>query len=129
MYNATESSRRRISFRQINRDTGNPVKQSLVDAETGDQVPREDIVKSYEYEKGKFVQIEPEEMDELKLESSMTIDIDQFVADEEIDELYVEAPYYPLPDGPVGRGELWPDPRRHARGGGDRHRPAGDERA
>jgi|GEM_PF-1785929 len=65
-YTATESARRKISLRQINRATGNRVKQVLTDSETGDPVSSEDIVKGYEYEKGKFIQIDPEELDELR---------------------------------------------------------------
>ncbi|HEX5930702.1 MAG TPA: Ku protein, partial [Methyloceanibacter sp.] len=62
-------------------------------------VENEDITKGYEYEKGKYVLIDPQEIDELKLEAKQTIELVRFVDDEVIDARYYETPYYLLPDG------------------------------
>jgi DNA end-binding protein Ku len=95
----TESGR--IRFNQLNSKTGNRVKQQLVDAETGEEVPREDIVKGYEYAKGRYVEISDEELDAVRLETTHTIEIERFVDASEINEIYRGAPYYVMPDGKV----------------------------
>jgi DNA end-binding protein Ku len=64
-------------------------------------VSREDLVKGYEYEKGKFVVVEPSELDAIKLETTKTIEIEKFVKESKIDEFYVDSPYFVAPDGPV----------------------------
>jgi DNA end-binding protein Ku len=74
-----------------------------VDAETGREVDNEDIVKGYEVSKGNYVEVEPEELDAVEIESKRIIDIEQFVPKDEIDELYIEDPYYIIPDGEVGQ--------------------------
>jgi len=96
---SSESSR--IRFNQLNAKTGNRVKQQLVDAETGEEVPREDIVKGYEYSKGRYVQVSDDELDEVRLESTHTIDIERFVDAAEINQIYRSTPYYVMPDGNV----------------------------
>jgi len=95
----SESSR--IRFNQINSKTGNRVKQQLVDAVTGEEVPKEDIVKGYEYAKGRYVQIADEELDGVRLDTTHTIAIDRFVDASEINELYRNTPYFMMPDGNV----------------------------
>jgi DNA end-binding protein Ku len=97
------SEREKISFHQINRETGNRIRYRKVDAETGDEVPSEYIVKGYEVAKGQYVEITDEELESVALESTKTIDIDEFVPRDEIDELYNIRPYYIAPDGNVGR--------------------------
>jgi len=62
-------------------------------------VADEEIVKGYEYVKGKHVLIDPKEIDELKLEAKHTIDMKQFVDEDDIDSRYWEKPYYLVPDG------------------------------
>src|SRR5262245_35699632 len=97
------SEREKISFNQINKKTGNRIRYRKVDAETGDEVDSSDIVKGYEVGKGQFIEIEPEELEAIAIESKRTIEIDEFVAMKEIDELYLNSPYYLAPDGEVGQ--------------------------
>jgi DNA end-binding protein Ku len=97
------SEREKISFYQINEDTGNRIKYRKVDAETGDEVDSEKIIKGYEVGKGQYIQVEPEELEAIAIESKRTIEIDEFVPKKEIDELYLNNPYYLVPDGEVGQ--------------------------
>jgi DNA end-binding protein Ku len=62
-------------------------------------VENDEIIKGYEYEKGKYVLIDPKEIDDLKLESKQTIELVRFVDEKDIDVRYYETPYYLLPDG------------------------------
>ena len=91
------------SFHQINMDTGHRIKYRKVDTETGADVDPEKIIKGYEVGKGAYIEIGPEELEAIGLESKRTIEIDEFVPKEEIDELYLNTPYYIVPDGEVGR--------------------------
>jgi DNA end-binding protein Ku len=74
-----------------------------VDSETGDVVPREDIARGYEVAKGQYLVIEDEEIDAVQIESNRTIEIDQFVPRGEIDDRFIDSPYYLAPDGKVGQ--------------------------
>src|SRR5436309_11158914 len=97
------SEREKISFNQINKKTGNRIRYRRVDAETGDEVDSADIIKGYEVGKGQYIEIEPEELEAIAIESKRTIEIDEFVPKKEIDELYLNSPYYLVPDGDVGQ--------------------------
>ncbi len=99
LYTATSSSDR-ISFNQIHKDTKQRVKLVPHEPNLG-PVSREDLVKGYEYEKGKFVVVEPSELEAIKLETTKTIEIEKFVKESEIDEFYVDSLYFVAPDGPV----------------------------
>jgi DNA end-binding protein Ku len=101
LYPATSESEK-ISFNQLNRQTGHRVKYLKVDADTGDEVPNEDIVKGYELEKGQYIEVSKEELEEIALESTRTIEIDEFVDRTDIDPRYRIRPYYLRPDGKVG---------------------------
>src|ERR1700743_3566500 len=101
LYPATSESEK-ISFNQLNRKTGHRIKYTKMDADTGEEVPNEDIVKGYMLEKDQFVEVTKEELDEVALESTRTIDIDEFVEKSEIDPRYLIRPYYLRPDGKVG---------------------------
>jgi DNA end-binding protein Ku len=101
LYPATSESEK-ISFNQLNRQTGHRIKYLKVDADTGDEVPNEDIVKGYELEKGEYIEVSKEELDEIALESTRTIEIDEFVDRSDIDPRYLIRPYYLRPDGKVG---------------------------
>jgi DNA end-binding protein Ku len=96
------SEREKISFHQINKNTGNRVKYRKVDAETGDEVESSDIIKGYEVGKGQYLEVNPEELEAIALESKRTIEIDEFVPKDQIDQLYLNNPYYLVPDGDVG---------------------------
>jgi DNA end-binding protein Ku len=93
----------KVSFNRLNRKTGNRLKQQNVDSETGEVVPREDIARGYEVAKGQYLIVEDEELEAVQIESTRTIDIDQFVPKSEIDERYIDSPYYIAPDGQVGQ--------------------------
>jgi len=93
------SEAKRIRLNQLNAETGNRLKQQLVDAETGEVVERDQIVKGYEYDRGRYVTITDEELKELQIESSKIIDLDQFVDRDGVDPVYLDAPYYIYPDG------------------------------
>jgi DNA end-binding protein Ku len=97
------SEREKISFNQINKETGNRIRYRKVDAETGEEVDSANIIKGYEVGKGQFIEIEPEELEAIAIESKRTIEIDEFVPKKEIDELYLNSPYYLVPDGEVGQ--------------------------
>ena len=97
LYTAT-SERERIRFHQIHEPSGERVRQQLVVPGIG-PVERDDIVKGYEYEKGRYVTVDPEDLKKLKLETTETIDITEFVDD--IDPIFFAAPYYLVPDGGV----------------------------
>lgn len=101
LYPATSESEK-VSFNQINKRTGNRIKYQRVDAETGEDVDNEDIVKGYKVDTDTYIEVTKDELDNIALESNRTIDIDQFVPRNEIDELYVVRPYYLVPDGKVG---------------------------
>ncbi|CCD86254.1 conserved protein of unknown function [Bradyrhizobium sp. ORS 285] len=101
LYPATSESEK-ISFNQLNRTTGHRIKYVKVDADTGEEVPSEDIVKGYELEKGQYIEVSKEELEEIALESTRTIEIDEFVDKTDIDPRYLIRPYYLRPDGKVG---------------------------
>jgi DNA end-binding protein Ku len=90
-----------IRLHQINPKTGNRVRQQLVDAESGEKVERADLAKGYEYERHQYVIIPDEELQALRIESSQTVDLDRFVKRDEIDPLYLDAPYFVYPDGKI----------------------------
>src|ERR1700716_2845368 len=102
LYPAT-SERQKIGFHQLNKNTGHRIKYRKVDAESGDEVESEDIIKGYEVGKGEYIELDPEELDAVAIESKRVIDIDEFVPKNEIDELYLNSPYYIIPDGEVGQ--------------------------
>jgi DNA end-binding protein Ku len=101
LHPATSESEK-ISFNQLNRRTGHRIKYLKVDADTGDEVPNEDIVKGYMFDKDQFIEVSKEELEEIALESTRTIEIDEFVEKSEIDPRYLIRPYYLRPDGKVG---------------------------
>jgi Ku protein, prokaryotic len=97
------SEREKISFHQLHKETGNRIKYKKVDAETGDEVGADEIIKGYEVSKGEYVVVTPEELEAVALDSKRTIEIVEFVPKADIDELYLNNPYYIVPDGDVGQ--------------------------
>ena len=89
-------------FHMINKETGNRLKQQMVDAETGDVVESDQKGRGYELKKGEYVEVEKEELEAVQIESNHTIDIDSFVPRDEIDKRYLNHPYYIVPDGKAG---------------------------
>ncbi|HLJ00744.1 MAG TPA: Ku protein [Bradyrhizobium sp.] len=101
LYPAT-SDTEKISFNQINRKTGHRIKYAKVDAGTGEEVAFEDIVKGYKVDTDTYVEVSKEELEDIALESTHTIEIDEFVPKADIDSRYLIRPYYLVPDGKVG---------------------------
>jgi DNA end-binding protein Ku len=101
LFPATSESEK-VSFNQINKNTGHRIKYARVDAETGEEVANEDIVKGYKVDTDTYVEVTKDELDNIALESTRTIDIDEFVKREEIDPRYIIRPYYLTPDGKIG---------------------------
>jgi Ku protein len=89
-------------FHQINIKTGNRLRQQMVDEGTGKVVDREQKGRGYELSKGKYVPIDDEELKAVEIESTHTIDIEGFVPKEEIDQRYLDKPYYVAPAGKAG---------------------------
>lgn len=97
------SEREKISFHQLNKETGNRIRYRKVDAETGDEVPQDNIIKGYEVSKGEYIELDPEELEAVAIHSKHTLEIKEFVPKKDIDELYLRDPYYIVPDGEVGQ--------------------------
>jgi DNA end-binding protein Ku len=89
-------------FHQISHKTGHRLRQQMVDEQTGKVVSKEDKSRGYEVSKGKYVEIEPEEVKAIQVESTHTLDITKFVPIEEIDRRYFDRPYYIVPNGKAG---------------------------
>jgi DNA end-binding protein Ku len=102
LYPATSTSQR-IRFNIINRKTGNRIRNDVIDAETGQPVDSEDRVKGYQVEKGQYVLVEDEELDNVALESTHTIEIQEFVPMSEVDRIYLDSPYYIVPQDDVAQ--------------------------
>src|SRR6266568_8609140 len=101
LYPATSDSEK-ISFNQINRKTGHRIKYAKVDADTGEEVSNEDIMKGYKVDTDTYIEITKDELENIALDSTRTIDIDEFVPKADIDPRYLIRPYYLVPDGKVG---------------------------
>ena len=97
MYSAVERSGD-VHFNMLHKTTHNRIRMVPTDPETG-PVERDDIVKGYEIEKDRYVVVSQDEIDDVRLESTRTIDIDRFVAEGDIDRLYWDEPHYLTPDG------------------------------
>jgi DNA end-binding protein Ku len=102
LYAATSSSER-VSFRQINRKTGNRLRQQLIDDVTREPVEAGEKGRGYEVGKNQYILIEDDELDAVRVESNHTIEIDSFVPRAQMDERYLDSPYYLVPDDRVGQ--------------------------
>ena len=101
LFPATSESEK-ISFNQINRNTGHRIKYMKVDGETGEEVQNEDIMKGYKVDTDTYIEVSKDELENIALESTRTIDINEFVPKSDIDPRYLIRPYYLVPDGKVG---------------------------
>ncbi|CAN5541139.1 Ku protein [soil metagenome] len=101
LYPASTSAEK-TRFHMINTETGNRLKQQMVDSETGDVVEKEQKGRGYEISKGEYIPIEKEELEAVQIDSNHTIDIDSFVPRDEIDRRFLNNPYYIAPDGKAG---------------------------
>ena len=100
LYPATSSMAGKIAFNMLHKDTLNRVQQRYHDPELG-EIDRADLVKGYQFEKDRYVVVTNEELDEIEIESSKTVDIDGFVDAANIDPIYFDNTYYLAPDGPI----------------------------
>jgi len=91
-------SRKTVRFHQLNEETGHRIQQKRVDSGTGEEVSYDQIVKGFELTKDRYVVVTPDELDSIAPEKSRTIDIEDFVDQEEIDPIYYDHPYYLAPD-------------------------------
>jgi DNA end-binding protein Ku len=101
LYPATTAAEK-TRFHLINKETGNRLKQQMVDAETGDVVEGDQKARGYELRKGEYIEVEKAELEAVQIESNHTIDIDSFVPKDEINKRYLNHPYYIAPDGKAG---------------------------
>ncbi len=99
LFPATES-KSEIHFHQLSRKTGERVKHQKVSGDEG-PVEKQDIVKGYEYRKGEYVSIEPEEIENLRIPSRHNLEVTQFVDVDEVDPSYFEKPYFVVPENDV----------------------------
>ncbi|MDP1914652.1 MAG: Ku protein [Myxococcales bacterium] len=97
LYSANDSSGK-ISFNQLHADKKIRLKQQMIDPETGEAVPREKIVKGYEYAKDQYLIIDEDELEKLELATSRSMDITEFVPLEAVDPLYFESGNYLAPE-------------------------------
>src|SRR6266566_184811 len=97
------SSAERIAFRQINKATGNRLRQQLIDEETREPVAPEHKGRGYEVAKGQYLIVEDAELEAIEIESTHTIEIDSFVPHSTIDQRFFDSPYYVMPSAPVGQ--------------------------
>jgi DNA end-binding protein Ku len=96
------SGSEKVSFRQVNKATGNRIRYKKVDSETDEEVTNDEIGKGYEVGKNEFIMMDDEELEAVELESTHTIEIDQFVPFAQIDKRYYDQPYYIVPNDDVG---------------------------
>jgi DNA end-binding protein Ku len=99
LYPALASAKDKITFHMLNPRTHNRIKLVPHDPETGEPVDKADLVKGYEFEKGRFVVLEGEEMEALKHISDRIIELERFVDGDEVDPVYLDHPYLLGPDG------------------------------
>src|SRR5258707_1127567 len=98
LYPAT-SRADRISFHNLVPGTMSRIAMVPTDPTTGKAVPRDQLLKGYEFEKGRYVIVTDEELEQIQIESNRVIDVTQFVDDDSVDDLYVDSPYWLAPDG------------------------------
>src|SRR5712664_2093166 len=101
LYPAT-SEAETVRFNLINPETNNRIKMKTVDAGTGEEVSRSDLVKGFAVAKDQYVLLDKEDLDAVKLESTRIIDIEELVPAKSIDRLYWDVPYHLVPSGKTG---------------------------
>jgi DNA end-binding protein Ku len=102
LYPATTTNQR-IRFNIINKNTGNRIRNEVVDTETGEPVEAEDRVKGYQFEKGQYVLVEEDELDNVALESTHTIEIEEFVPMTDVDRIYLDESFFLVPQDEVAQ--------------------------
>src|SRR5512147_1447056 len=92
-----------ISFNQLHRECRTRIQQKRWCPHCQREVANTDLVKGYEFEKGRYVVVEEEDLEKVRVESTRVINLEKFTEDTDIDPIYLERPYYLAPDGPVAR--------------------------
>ena len=92
-----------LSFNQLHGECQTRIQQKRWCPHCEREVANTDLVKGYEFEKGRYVVIDEEDIEKVRVESTRVINLEQFTDDTEIDPIYLERPYYLAPDGPVAR--------------------------
>lgn len=92
-----------LHFHLINPKTGNRVRMITLDAETDEELSRSDLVRGYEFEKNRYIVLEPEDFEKARIESSSVLTVDKFVDASNIPPIYFDASYYLAPDGEAGK--------------------------
>ena len=98
----TAVSRKSVRFNMLDSETGTRIKQRRVNPDTGDEIPNGQIVKGYELGEGRYVTVSDEELASLDPVASRTIDLQEFVLQDEIDPVFYDSAYYLVPD-PVAK--------------------------
>ncbi|NNC01112.1 Ku protein, partial [Corallococcus exiguus] len=91
----------RVSFHMLNKETGNRLRRQSVDEGTGDVVSTDEQVRGFEVAKREYITLEDDEIESVAIASTHTIDIESFVPRSEIDEVFFDTPYYLVPDDKV----------------------------
>ncbi len=92
-----------LHFHYINPETGNRIRMVTQDAETGEELSRGDLARGFEFEKDRYVLLDPEDFERARIESSSVLTIEKFVDMDEIPPIYFDASYYVAPDGEAGQ--------------------------
>ncbi len=100
LYPATTRSER-VSFHLLNPKTRNRIELRPHDSATDEEIPRDQLVRGYEFDKGRYVVVDQDEIDALRIESSETIDLVRFVDDAEIDPIFFATSYFIAPEGKI----------------------------
>jgi DNA end-binding protein Ku len=93
------SSADKISFHNLAPESMSRISMVPTDPTTGKPVPRDQLLKGYEFEKGRYVILSDDELEKVQVESNRVIDVAQFVDDDKVDPLYLDSPYWLAPDG------------------------------
>ena len=92
-----------LSFNQLHAECQTRIQQKRWCPHCQKEVPNSDLVKGYEFEKGRYVVVEDEDIEKVRVESTRVINLEKFTADDAIDPIYLERPYYLAPDGPMAK--------------------------
>ena len=92
-----------LSFNQLHGECQTRIQQKRWCPKCEREVPNTDIVKGFEFDKGRYVVVDEEDLQKVRVESTRVIALEKFTADTDIDPIYLERPYYLAPDGPVAR--------------------------
>ena len=102
VFPATDASAT-ISFNQLHAECQSRIQQKRWCPTCQKEVPNTDIVKGYEYEKGRYVVMDDDDVEKVRVESTRVINLEKFTEDVEVDPIYLDKPYYLAPDGPVAK--------------------------